>query len=88
MVAVRWTGFLASSFGKLWNVVSNSRESLQRAFFLPLDLSAIAGSPLARKVGQRTVAGSCVYRQSGSLDVLGLVGSDAAIGAGVALQQI
>ena len=58
MAAVRWTGFLESSLGKLWFLVS-----VLFAFFVgavscvPLDLSPVTGSALARQEGQRPVAG-------------------------------
>jgi hypothetical protein len=58
MAAVRWTGFLGSSLGKLCGLVS-----VLFAIFavgglsIPLDLSPVTGSALARQECQRAVAG-------------------------------
>lgn len=76
MAAVRWTGFLASSLGKLraaggetldlWSFFSSSvrrgEGEIVSVQNLRLDLSLVAGGTLPGKVGQRTVAGSLELR--------------------------
>jgi hypothetical protein len=58
MAAVRWTGFLGSSLGKLCVFVSVLFAILVGAVSsVPLDLSPVTGSALARQEGQRPVAG-------------------------------
>jgi hypothetical protein len=61
MEAVKWTGFLGSSLGKLFaeKVSALDLHTFKTEFFaskefenVPLDLTAVTGSALAREVGQ------------------------------------
>ena len=75
MAAVRWTGFLGSSLGKLCRPVSERLVILAEwASRVPLHLSPVTGSALARQEGQRPVAGSFELPVGhGEFDVLWLV---------------
>ncbi len=58
MAAVRWTGFLGSSLGKLCGHVSVVlADGSAGVSSIPLDLTPVTGSALARQEGQRPVAG-------------------------------
>jgi len=74
MAAVRWTGFLGSSLGKLCRLVSAQFAIFAGGRCVPLDLSPVTGSALARQEGQRAVAGGFELPVGhGEFDVLWLV---------------
>ena len=76
MAAVRWTGFLGSSLGKLVIAVSRLSDGAGRRCHgnLPLHLTPVTGSALSRQECQRPVAGSFELPVGhGEFDVLWLV---------------